>query len=545
MRTRLLGADATAAALAVVAVLVTAVLLVALGRPHLFEPDEARHAEIAREMLASGRFVTPRLEGEPYYDKPVLFHWLVAASIGAFGYAGGPARIPSALAALWTILVAACWSRRAYGAPAGALAALGLATTPLFVALGRFVNLDMVFTAALTSALAWLGHWTLDARGARRSIYPFYIALGVACLLKGPAAYALGGLVGGAVWLVDRRRFAFAELKPVRGVLLAVAVAAPWYLAAWRSDPGYIETFLFQHNLGRYLVTGAVRSHQNGWLYYLWAAPLALLPWATLMPWGLPWSYGRARNAEAADRFNLVWAAVVMMFFSLSQTRTVVYLAPALPPLVAVTAGYAARTLRGEAWLPRAWQMIALALVALCGVLGLGVAGYGLLGPAHTGAGSLLGLLPAAIAVLAVRAWAGGERSGTAMLAATAAAMVTVTAIAYGPVTTYLRATNSLEEPAAMLATELPEGGQVAQYGASAHSLAFYSDRIVRKASSPDDAVRILRSNGPAALITKRKHLDDLGLDPLPDDIELRWQNARGRVLLVNRSYTQAAHTQR
>jgi len=538
---RLLGAGATAVAPAVVAVTVAAVLLIGLGRPQLFEPDEARHAEIAREMLVSGRFLTPHLEGEPYYDKPVLFHWLVAASIAAFGHAGGPARIPSALAALWTILVAACWSRRAYGAPAGALAALGLATTPLFVALGRFVNLDMVFTAALTSALAWLGHWTLDARGARRSIYPFYIALGVACLVKGPAAYVLGGLVGGAVWLADRRRFAFAELKPVRGVLLAVAVAAPWYLAAWRSNPAYIETFLFQHNLGRYLVAGAVTSHQNGWLYYLWAAPLALLPWVTLMPWGLPWSYARARSAQAADRFNLVWATVVVVFFSLSRTRTVVYLAPALPPLVAVTAGYAARTLRTEAWLPRTWQAIALTLVIVCGALGVGVTGYGLLGQAGAGAGSLLGLLPAAVAALAVRAWIGGERSGTAMLAATAAAMAAVTAIAYGPVTTYLRASNSLEEPAAMLAAELPAGGDVAQYGASAHSLAFYSNRIVREASSVDDAVRILRSSAPAALITRRKHLDDLGLDPLPDDIELRWQNTRGRVLLVNRGYTQAA----
>ncbi len=128
-----------------------------LGRLDLLDPDEGRHAEIAREMIASGSFLTPRLQGEPYHHKPVAFHWTVAASLAAFGHGAAAARLPSVLAALVVLAATGLWARRAYSARVALLAVTGLSTTPFFVAIGRLTTLDMLFCATLVAALAWLG----------------------------------------------------------------------------------------------------------------------------------------------------------------------------------------------------------------------------------------------------------------------------------------------------------------------------------------------------------------------------------------------------
>ena len=177
------------AGLAVVA-LAALLLGTSLGRLDLLNPDEGRHAEIAREMLASGHYVTPYLHGQPYGDKPVLFHWMVAASLACFGANAAAARLPSVLAALLVVALVA----RGLGDPrergASRVAALLLATTPAFVALGRFVIIDMTLAATLTVALLGLGRWWLAPHPRVGSPWIFYAALGVGWPAKGP--WALG-----------------------------------------------------------------------------------------------------------------------------------------------------------------------------------------------------------------------------------------------------------------------------------------------------------------------------------------------------------------
>ena len=316
------------AGLAVVA-LAALLLGTSLGRLDLLNPDEGRHAEIAREMLASGHYVTPYLHGQPYGDKPVLFHWMVAASLACFGANAAAARLPSVLAALLVVALVA----RGLGDPrergASRVAALLLATTPAFVALGRFVIIDMTLAATLTVALLGLGRWWLAPHPRVGSPWIFYAALGVGCLAKGPVALVLGFGVAAAFWIVDRERPSLGELRPLAGTALVLAVAAPWYLAAWFDRPEYVTGFLGDHNIGRFLGAGGF-THREPWYYYLIAVPLALLPWSVGLPRAVV-DAARSASGDRQSRFLLCWIGVVVAFFSLSTTKLLTYALPAFP----------------------------------------------------------------------------------------------------------------------------------------------------------------------------------------------------------------------
>jgi len=317
-----------------------------LGRLDLLDPDEGRHAEIAREMIASGSFLTPRLQGEPYHHKPVAFHWTVAASLAAFGHGAAAARLPSVLAALVVLAATGLWARRAYSARVALLAVTGLSTTPFFVAIGRLTTLDMLFCATLVAALAWLGCWLADPAGARRTIFPFYVAVGLATLVKGPAAIVLCGSIAVAAAASCGRLAAFAELKPLPGGLLVLPVAIPWYLAAGFADPAYIEEFLLRHNLARYLGGGDI-GHQGNWWYYPVFLPLSVLPWTPLAAAALVWA-GSGGRRQRPNLYCLLWIAIVIAFFAPASTKLVTYMLPAFPPLAVLSAAFACRLLDSQ-----------------------------------------------------------------------------------------------------------------------------------------------------------------------------------------------------
>lgn len=257
----------------------------ALDRPELLDPDESRHAEIAREMLATGSFVTPRLRGEPYYDKPVGFYWTVALSLATLGPSSATARLPAALAALATLAVTAWWARRLGDREAARLAALGLGTTLLFLAIGRLATVDMLFTALLTSAIAVLSVAVTEPANTRRSVIPFYALVGLACLVKGPAAIVLAIPCVVAAGIALQRRGELASLRPLAGPLVALAIAGPWYLAAYLADPAYLRAFIGLHNFERFLGTDEL-GHQSSIAYYALTLPVALLPWTPLVVLG-------------------------------------------------------------------------------------------------------------------------------------------------------------------------------------------------------------------------------------------------------------------
>ncbi len=295
-----------------------------LGSPGLMDPDEGRYAEITREMLVLKDWLVPRLNFLPYLEKPPLVYWLTALSFQTFGLSEGAARLPAAASALGGVFLAYFLGRAFWGARTGFWAALILATSGGYVILGRLIILDMPLTFFLNLGVA-LGYLAAT-RDRRRLLIWAYLALAVAVLIKGPVALVLAGLIWGTWTLLDQRHSLTSWLHPVGLVLMAVIVL-PWFILVTLRFPEFLKFFLWKHHVGRY-VAGTI--HGKPFYYY---GPVLL---GLLLPWGwlLPWALARVKPTASRERlFLLVWAGVILVFFSLSGGKLVPYILPALLPL--------------------------------------------------------------------------------------------------------------------------------------------------------------------------------------------------------------------
>jgi 4-amino-4-deoxy-L-arabinose transferase-like glycosyltransferase len=296
-----------------------------LGVPGLMDPDEGRYAEIAREMLLLKDWLIPHLNLVPYLEKPPLVYWLTSLSFAAFGLTEWAARLASALAALAGLYLAYGLGRALWGEREGFWGAMVLATCGGYMVLARLLTLDMVFSFFLNLGIA-LGYLALSRERPR--LWPLaYLALALAVLVKGPVALVLAGLVWGPVALLKGRQAIRALVRPQSWALLAVLVL-PWFLlVAWRF-PEFPRFFLWEHHVARYV--SGVDFHAEPWWYFGPVLLGLLLPWTGLVPWAL----SRRAAADPGDRFFLmIWAGVVLAFFSLSRGKLATYILPALLPL--------------------------------------------------------------------------------------------------------------------------------------------------------------------------------------------------------------------
>ena len=498
-----------------------------LGRVDLLTPDEARHAEIAREMFLDGNWIAPRIYGEPYYDKPALFYWLTGASLHAFGLKAWAARLPSVLGALFATVMTAWWVRTAWGPRVARLATGMLATTLFFVAVGRYVVIDMLLTAALTGAMAWLGVVWNDPPGRRRAVWPIYACTAVGVLAKGPVALVLVAGVAVVAAAFERKPSLLLRLHPARGLLLLTALAAPWYVAAWIHDPAYIRTFLWEHNFARYAVPGAL-AHQEPWYFYLLALPVVMLPWSMVVPGGLLAGW---QKPSPGFRHALAWATVVLGFFSFSQTKLPTYVLSAFPPLLAVGAVYVDEVLAHRVELPRITEFALLGWTMLAGAVAVGGAAWMVIEAPASWPRVVLAAPAAVIAAWAYRR----VPDARALLGATAAASLALVALVYGGAADAVNARES-QRGAAAIVEQLPPHASLASYRVAPHALAFYARRSVRRAEDVESAVPELFAGADAALLTRSKFLGQLGLDPLPPWMKLAWSAGDGQVLVLSGS---------
>jgi 4-amino-4-deoxy-L-arabinose transferase-like glycosyltransferase len=327
-----------------------------LGAFGFVGPDEPRYAWIARDMAESGDWVTPRLYGKPWFEKPVLYYWSAALSFKLFGVSEATARLPSAVFALLATLSLAWLALRMadpekesseaidtqLGVPANGKSEFArwvLLLVPTSVAMVGFSHAaapDMPFSAALTMAMVCaatirgLAQCPLP-RYALFSLFGFF--LGAAVLAKGPAALILAG--GSMIlWAAFTKRWrdALPLFHPL-GIAAFLMTCLPWYVICARRNPDFFRVFIIEHNFKRYL-TPEFQHLQPFW-YYVPIAIVALLPWVFWLLW---FAFRRARTAAMAVSrdaflFFAAWSIFPILFFSASKSKLPGYILPAIFPL--------------------------------------------------------------------------------------------------------------------------------------------------------------------------------------------------------------------
>ncbi len=332
------------------------------------KPDEGRYAEIPREMVASGDWLTPRLNDLKYFEKPPLQYWATAAAFDAFGEHHWTARLWTALTGFLGILLTGFATARLWGRNAGLASAAVLASSALYVIIGHVNTLDMgvsFFLAAAVFAFVLAQRDGLDPSGRRRYMLGAWLALALAMLSKGLIALVLPGATLVLYTLWQRDWVLWKRLHLASGFALFLAVAAPWFVAVSLANPEFFNFFFIHEHFERFL-TKTHGRYQPAW-YFLPILALGLLPWITLLPQALQDGWRPSAGRFQPGRFLVLWALVVFTFFSASDSKLASYILPIFPAL-AVLIGRQAANLSpgGLRWhaLPMAVSGIAIVILA-------------------------------------------------------------------------------------------------------------------------------------------------------------------------------------
>jgi len=307
-------------------------------------PDEPRYAAIARAMAATGDWITPRLWGSPWFEKPVLYYWTAGMAMRIFGVGEFAARLPSALAALLAVIAVAWTALRSYGIAAAWFSLLMLPTSVAIVAFSRAASPDMLFAGFLTAAMAVASEMLQKPRPGTVLRIAFGFFLGGAVLAKGPAAVILAG---GAtlVWAALSRQWT-APFRFLHPLIIAVffVTALPWYVLCALRNPDFLRVFIWQHNFQRYLTP--VFEHRQPFWFFGVIFLLSIIPWLPFLISSISDANATIRSTEWRDSpglFIVCWSLFTLIFFSLSQSKLPGYILPAIPPAILLIARSAAR----------------------------------------------------------------------------------------------------------------------------------------------------------------------------------------------------------
>ena len=329
-----------------------------LGALGLVGPDEPRYAWIARDMHETGDYITPRLYGKPWFEKPPLYYWGAALSFKFFGVCETSARLPSAISALLATLALAWLALRLYGAEIAHWLLLLLPTTVGMIGFSHAAATDLPFAAMLTISMVFSAKLlNLIPRPAQQSVnsataqvpvrsftsftsstsftsFFFGLFLGLAVLAKGPAAIILSG---GAVLLwalfTNRWRDALRCLHPV-AIASFCLTALPWYILCARRNPDFFRIFIIEHNFNRFL-TPQFQHIQPFW-YYALVLLIGFLPWTPLLVLSVSFAalkFWHERKLSPATALFLCWSLFCLLFFSLSKSKLPGYILPAVPAI--------------------------------------------------------------------------------------------------------------------------------------------------------------------------------------------------------------------
>ena len=313
------------------------VLLGAWIRP-LSLPDEGRYVGVAWEMVRSGDWLTPTLNGLPYFHKPPLFYWLTAISIKCFGTVDLGMRLASMLAAALMAFAGMRLLARWHSATMARWYLLILATLPYFYLGSQFANHDMLVAAFISSAVMFAADAMLSAdhtQAWRRSML-----LAWACVALGLLSKGLIGIVLPAgvmlLWIALQRRWSWLmKLLWWPGIILFAAIAAPWFVLMQLKFSQFFDYFFIHQHFERFTATGF--NNMNPWWFYPVVLALLCLPWSLLLPGQIKFTVG-SETQQALRRLQWTSVLVVVGFFSLPASKLIGYVLPAIPAIAMLLA---------------------------------------------------------------------------------------------------------------------------------------------------------------------------------------------------------------
>lgn len=348
----------------------------------IYSAQEGRAAIIARQMIEGGNWLNHNIKGAHNTEKPIMCYWFYAMAGSIFGVNEFSVRLPSILAGLATVLMTCALGARIYGLRTGLFAGYIMASMIGFVNLSRLARIDIVLCAFYTGAMYLLYTGYFEKMKANWHLYMFYLVLALSVMVKGPVSVALVGATVIALVIKERNWKILWELKPVSGLVIGMAINAPWYIYEnMRTEGAFFQDFFMNQNISRF--TGINMSYRGGrrqsYFYYIPKLFLLALPWSLLAPFALYNYRKKLLKLKPATYYLLIWFLVVFVFFSLAAIKRGDYLLPLFAPMTILLGRYLERFVENGSKLSGKWRicwiiLVSVGVVALigirCGLLG-------------------------------------------------------------------------------------------------------------------------------------------------------------------------------
>lgn len=316
-----------------------AVWLYMLGARTLVPTDEGRYAEMAREMVATGDWITLRLNGIKYFEKPPLQNWMNALTFTLFGLGDWQARLWTGLCGLIGIAASAYTAYKLYGRRIAISSALILGSSFYWAALGHINTLDMGLAGMMTLGLCGLLLAQRDGASAkeqRNGMLLCWAGMALATMSKGLIGFVLPGAVLVIYTLWTRDFGLWLRLHIGKGLLLFFAITAPWFILVWQANPEHPHFFFIHEHFQRF--TSTVHKRGGAWYYFFPLLIVGIVPWLGLLVQGL-WASARDTSEKfQAKKMLLIWAAFIFFFFSISGSKLPSYILPIFPALAILIA---------------------------------------------------------------------------------------------------------------------------------------------------------------------------------------------------------------
>jgi len=303
-----------------------------LGTRPLWDIDEGKHAATSKDMILSGDWITPTLNGETFFDKPILFNWLVAISFLVFGFTEFAARFPAAVLGLGCIIITYLLGRKIVGPTVGLLSGAILATNGEYIILSRAVVHDISLVFFMTLALFFFYLGFKDGRNRKVYFLLFYASTGFAVLAKGPVGVLLPALIIGLFLILERKLGFIKEMRIGWGILIFLGISAPWYLLISLKNRDYAGYFFIQQNLMNFISLSQEVRHPRPVYFYVYILLGGFFPWSLFLPLAIIRAFREGlKGISDGTLFLLVWFGVIFLFFSMASSKLEPYILPLFP----------------------------------------------------------------------------------------------------------------------------------------------------------------------------------------------------------------------